>query len=127
MSFERNYFSQRHIQYIELYDLDDIEEILRNKIEVIQNIDSSNLESEIIGGFAQKILLIIVFNFIIYDFRNVEDAIKNIQNKYSNCIFLCSCTIENFIEQKDSNKIKLDKLKKNSVMSLLEYINFFHV
>ena len=121
--FERNYFSQRHIQYIELYDLDDIEEILRNKIEVIQNIDSSNLESEIIGGFAQKILLIIVFNFIIYDFRNVEDAIKNIQNKYSNCIFLCSCTIENFIEQKDSNKIKLDKLKKNSVMSLLEYIN----
>ena len=121
--FERNYF--KSIQYIELYDLDDIEEMLNNKIEEnkIKNINSSYLESEINAGFAQKSLLIIVFKSIIYDLRNVEDAIQSIQNKYSNYIFLCACTVKKFIEQKDSNKIKLDKLKKNSVMSLLEYIN----
>ena len=105
--FERNYF--KSIQYIELYR--------------IKNINSSYLESEINAGFAQKSLLIIVFKSIIYDLRNVEDAIQSIQNKYSNYIFLCACTVKKFIEQKDSNKIKLDKLKKNSVMSLLEYIN----
>ena len=90
--------------------------MLNNKIEEnkIKNINSSYLESEINAGFAQKSLLIIVFKSIIYDLRNVEDAI---QFKYSNYIFLCACTVKKFIEQKDSNKIKLDKLKKNSVMS----------
>ena len=124
--FERNYFND--IQYIELYDLDDIEEILKTKINQFQEDFSSINEGEISSDFSKKILLIIIFNSIISekaDLRNIEDTINSIKNKNPNFIFLYTCTVDFSIEKNSLNKtsIKLDKLKGNNVLSLLEYIN----
>ena len=127
--FERNYF--KSIQYIEFYDLDDTEEILINKIEEVKNKDtniySSNIDVDGISGFSKKILLIIIFNSIINeksDLRNIEDTINSLKNKYEDIVFLYTCSVESFsIEQKDSNRIKIDKLKPKNVQNLLEYIN----
>ena len=123
--FQRNYF--KNIHYIELYDLDDIEEILKNKIEQIKSNDSSIIEGEFISGFSQKILLIVIFNSLIKEkseFRNIEDTINSIAHKNSNIIFLYTCNVENFmIEQKGLDRVKLDKLKNNNVLSFLDYIN----
>ena len=127
--FERNIFN--NILYIELYDMDDFEEILIDKIEQYQEEKKKkeSYDNEIVTGLSSKVLLIIIFNSIItkkFEFINVEDTINSIMNKYSDFIFLYTCTIEGFNIEKtylNSTMIKLDKLKRNNVTSLLEYIN----
>ena len=125
--FERGYFSI--IEYIELYDLDNIEEILTNKIEQIDNEDTNKNEDEIATIYSKKILLIINFNFLIDQetkFGNIENAINTNKNKYKNIIFLYTCTVEKISSERMSvNKasIKLDRLrKKKDVLPLLNHI-----
>ena len=125
--FERDYFSI--IEYIELYDLDNIEEILTNKIEQIDDEDTNKNEDEIATIYSKKILLIINFNFLIDEetkFGNIENAINTNKNKYKNIIFLYTCTVEKISSERMSvNKasIKLDRLRKNKdVPPLLNHI-----
>ena len=121
------YFSK--IEYIELYDLDNIEEILTNKIKEINYSNNANNEDDISAIYSKKILLIINFNFLIDEetkLGNVENAINSNKNKYKNIIFLYTCTTEKISSERlSANKasIKLDKLRKNKdVPCLLNHI-----
>ena len=127
--YEREYFSK--IEYIEFYDLDNIEEILTNKIKEIDLVNNTNTEddNEIATIYSKKILLIINFNFLIDEetkLGNIENAINTNKNKYKNIFFLYTCTTEKISSERlsvNKSSIKLDKLRKNKdVPCLLNYI-----
>ena len=126
--YERENF--KDILYVEIYDINDIEEILSKKIEQIkQKYFSKEDINNIISDLKKKILLIINLNFFVYeknDFRFIQDLMKN-KIKNSNIIFLYTCTIEGENLEKNAiniNSIKLDKLNgKKIAKSALKYIN----
>ena len=125
--FERKNFT--NIEYIEFYDLYDIEEGLTNRIEEIIKLKTTTLDNESTSDHQKMILLIINFKFVInnvMNLRNVEEAIDNNKNKYRNIYFLYTYTTEQInIEKLNLNKtsIKLEKIRKNKeVLSLLNDI-----
>ena len=128
--YEKKYF--KDILFIEIYHIKDIENILKNKIEQIEDKYYSNENNYIIASeLKNKILLIINFNFVLIkkdNFKYIENLMNNkIKNK--NIIFLYACTLErDFIEKNeldtlDMESIKLDKITdKNSIENGLKYI-----
>ena len=119
--FERN---NKNVQYLEFYDLDNIEEILEDKIEIIKNNHMPDINNEINSITSKRALLIIYFNFIISDeenFKFIENIIMNNVNKYKKITFLYACTIENItIKSKFlKNTIKLEEISKDKEIHIL--------
>ena len=121
--YERNYFSI--IEYIEIYDLLELEEILQQKIE---QMNKKFLEN---NNDKEKALLILNFNFL-FDEKNKIGNIEKIINTYKDnnqkITFLYTCTFDIKENEKwknisNKNSIKIEILRKNKdVPNLLNSI-----
>ena len=127
--FEREYHGINKIEYIEIYDIDSVEEILRDKIKKLNEENIINKEDNIAIGYSPKILLIIIFNFLIDEEAKlgyIENAINSKKEEYKNIIFLYTCTTEKISKERlsvNKTSIKLEQIKnKKDVSFLLNHI-----
>ena len=117
--YERNHFNI--IEYIEIYDLLELEEILQHKIKRVKKILSENNNEK------EKVLLILNFNFL-FDEKNKIGNIEKIINSYKdnnkNITFIYICTFDIKENEKwkiisNKNSIKIEVLKKKKDVPIL--------